>query len=143
MSISGPIRTLAIVAIIFFGVGEFLGGWYLGVVGHTPTLLYKKDYSTSVKRTTFNAQEVPIRFEGTVHRGSVSIEATFERGPSFQAPSQAIVPEHRIYSRTFETGERINLREVLRAGQGTYRVYITYRDATGVFRLHIPPESSL
>lgn len=34
---------IVVLSVIFFGVGEFAGGWYLGVPSQTPLLVYKKN----------------------------------------------------------------------------------------------------
>ncbi len=127
---------LLILVIVFFVVGE-LRGWYLGVPTQTPIFVYKKDFAATTQRRTILRTDMPLRFTGTVNRGTVAISVTYERPESFQTGQQAAATRV-IFERTFTTGQRAFVDEIFTNGGGIYRVTVTYQDATGLFRLELP-----
>lgn len=139
----GSIKTLAIAAIIFFGVGEFLGGWYIGIAGQTPMFLYKNTREITIIRRARTSSELPITLEGSLNQGRVIVEVTYERTASFQNPGQSVIDERRIFQQEYSIGEAVRLNELFREGNGTYRVRLRFEDATGLFRFDIPPDHQL
>ena len=136
------LKFAAFLVIVFFGVGEFLGGWYLGVAPQTPMFVYKKDRVTTITRRTVTGQQFPFSVTGNVREGVVTIEATFERPDSIQT-SAARIPENRVYREEFRAGERIDISRVLERGPGFYRVHITFEGATRLFSVDVPASSEL
>ena len=130
-------------AVIFFGVGEFLGGWFLGIPTHTPVMIYKKDTVSIQTRRTFSATQVPFALEGRLRDGSLLVQGTYERPTSFQNVNQRVIPERIVFEQEFSRGQRIYLRDVMNEGQGVYRILLTFRDATGNFSLELPNNSDL
>ena len=129
--------------VVFFVVGEFLGGWYLGVPPQTPVFLYKKTTTATVTRRTLLSQELPFGVDGRLSRGTVTIEGIFERPESFQNPDQKASAPKVYFSESFGEGERIDVNEVLKRGPGVYRLRFTYDDASGTLRIDVPSNSDL
>lgn len=138
----GLIQFLIFLAIVFFVVGEFFGGWYLGVPPHTPLLVYKKTHTATESRRTTTAQEFPFSFEGQVQQGRVTVEGSFERPDSFQT-GQRGTPERVVFRQEFREGEPIRVSQTMKQGSGVYRVRLIFEDATGTFRLDLPPAGTL
>ncbi|CAN5861552.1 hypothetical protein BH24DEI2_BH24DEI2_16860 [soil metagenome] len=130
-------------AVVFFVVGEFLGGWYLGVPPQTPVYLYKKTTTTTLTRRTLLSKEFPFGVEGRLSRGTLTIEGIFERPASFQDPTQKAAASRVYFTETFKEGEPINVHEVLKQGGGVYTLRFTYEDASGTVRIDVPPNSEL
>lgn len=137
----GLIIFLAILAIVFFAVGE-THGWYLGVPSHTPVFVYKMTASGQASRHTINVDALPVHLTGTVRHGSVEVKVIFHRPQSFQT-SSAAGPDDTLFDRTYRTGERIAIDQKFKGGQGDYTVELQFNDATGLFRLSLPPETEL
>jgi hypothetical protein len=139
---SSLVKSLAFLTITFFGIGEFAGGWHVGMPPNTPVWLYKKSSSNTITRRTINSQSFPITITGNLQQGSVTVEGWFERPQSFQTQAQALPP--RLYfTETFAAGSPIWVDRVMDQGQGIYTVRLTYQDATGSLRVRVPPASQL
>jgi len=132
----GFITFLIILAIVFFAVGE-TRGWYLGFPTQTPILVYKKDHTAETTRRTLSRTDMPVRFMGEVQRGSVHLEVRYQRPSSFQT-SSAAGAEQVVFEQTWTKGQRIAFDRLFEQGGGIYTVYVTYRDATGIYNLHMP-----
>jgi len=132
---------LLLVAAVLIGIGEWRG-LYLGVPGTTPVVVYKMDHQAVTTVRTVTRSDMPIRMEGTVRRGTVAVAVTYERPISFQTGGDAI-PEGVVYEQTFTTGQRVTLNETFTAGQGIYRVRVTYSGVSGTFRFTLPRPSEL
>ncbi|HET9027761.1 MAG TPA: hypothetical protein VFN07_09580 [Trueperaceae bacterium] len=137
----GFIGFLVIVAIIFFAVGE-TRGWYLGLPGQTPILVYKKDFTSTTSRRTTQRTDMPVRFTGEVKRGTVEVEVRYQRPESFQTGAAA-GPETKIFEATYVKGQRVALDRVFENGGGVYTVIVRYQDATGIFTMTLPGGSEL
>lgn len=135
------LRFLIVVAIIFFGIGEWQG-WFLGVTGQTPLLVYKKDHVAESTRRTVMRDDMPINITGNVKNGSVTVRIHYERPASIQTSAQAL-PERMVFERAFHKGQRIALNEIVEEGRGNYRTEIAFENATGVFNLKLPASSEL
>ncbi len=133
----------AFLTIVFFAVGEFLGGWYLGVPPQTPVFLYKKTTTVTVTRRTLLSQQFPFDVEGRLSRGSLVLEGIYERPASFQNSSQQAQAPKVYFTETFEQGERIAVDEVLKRGAGIYTLRFTYNDASGTLHIDVPTNSEL
>jgi len=132
---------LLLVAAVFIGIGEWRG-WYLGVPGTTPVVVYKMDHRAVTDVRTVTRSDMPIRMEGRVRQGTVTVEVTHERPASIQT-GEAALPERVLFEQTFGTGQRIALNEVFDAGRGIYRVRVTYAGVSGTFRFTLPRPSEL
>ena len=129
-------------AAVFFIVGEFLGGWYLGVPPQTPIFLYKKTHTAVVERQTRIASEFPFSVSGSLRQGSVTVEASYERPSSFQDPGRRVLANRVYFSEIFGAGQPIAVSEVLERGEGVYRLVLTFTDASGTLRLDVPPRNA-
>jgi len=138
----GLLSFILLLTAVFFVVGEFFGGWYLGLPPHTPVLVYKKTHTAELSRRTTTAQQFAFGVEGSLSRGTVMIEASFEQLASFQT-GQAGRPERVVFRAEFGAGQRITVNETLRQGQGVYRIILIFNDATGTLRLTLPPAGTL
>ncbi len=132
---------LIILVVAFFVVGEWRGV-YLGLAGQTPMITYKVDHTAEVARTVRNGDHLPLNVSGEVRRGTVRILVLFDRPQSFQT-SAAAIPQRVVYDMSYSQGQRIALSEVVVEGTGNYLVRIEFQDATGNFRVRVPPNSSL
>ncbi|HRN18892.1 MAG: hypothetical protein WC972_00825 [Trueperaceae bacterium] len=132
----GFIGFLVIVAIVFFAVGE-TRGWYLGIPGQTPILVYKKDFTSTTTRRTMQRTDMPVRFTGDVRNGTVKVEVHYQRPSSFQTNTPA-GQDSRIFEGTYVKGQRVALDRIFENGGGVYTVKVTYQDATGIFNLKLP-----
>jgi hypothetical protein len=101
---------LLLVVAVFIGIGEWRG-WYLGVPGTTPVVLYKMDHRAVTDVRTVTRSDMPIRVEGRVRQGTLTVEVTYERPSSFQT-GEAALPERVLYEETFTRGQRVLLNEV-------------------------------
>jgi hypothetical protein len=132
---------LLILVGIFFAVGEWRG-WYLGVPGNTPVVLYKKDHYARTPVRTVVRNDMPVRIEGQVRQGTVRVQVFYERPASFQTNEPA-QPERLVFEQTYARGQRVALNEVFSYGRGIYTVAMTYDDASGTFRFTFPRPSEL
>lgn len=132
----GLITFLVLLAIVFFAVGE-TRGWYLGYPTQTPILLYKKDQRADTTRRTVSRNDMPISLSGEVKRGSVTLQVRYQRPSSFQT-GQAGGAEQTVFEETWRKGQRIAFDRLFELGGGIYTATITYKDATGIFRLGMP-----
>ena len=130
-------------AVVFFVVGEFLGGWYLGVPPQTPVFLYKKTTTATLTRRALLGQQFPFAVEGRLSRGTLLVEGVYERPESFQNQSQQVKAPKVYFTETFNEGERIALNEVLKQGPGVYTLRFTYDDASGTLRIDLPTNNEL
>ena len=132
---------LVVLAIVFFAVGEWRG-WYLGVPSSTPVFVYKKDYTSETSRRTINVDALPIRVSGRVSQGIVRVEIIYERPSSFQQGTRGEAAE-QIFEEVYRQGQSIAINEVFDAGGGIYTIVLHFEEATGLFRLRLPPSSQL
>ncbi len=132
---------LLLIVAVFIGIGEWRG-WYLGVPGTTPVIVYKMDHRAVTEVRTVTRSDMPIRMEGRVRQGTVTVAVTYERPVSFQTGGAA-VPERVLLEQTYATGQRIALNQTFDAGRGIYRVRVTYADVSGTFRFSFPRPSEL
>lgn len=132
----GLLTFLVVLAIVFFVVGE-TRGWYVGIPGQTPILVYKKGHFAETTRRTLQRTDMPVRFTGEVKRGAVTIEVRHQQPSSFQT-NQAAGAQRTLFKETYRAPQRIALDRVFESGGGVYSVMVTYEDATGVFRLEVP-----
>jgi hypothetical protein len=137
------IKFLAFLIILFFGVGEFAGGWHVGMPPQSPVWLYKKSSSNIITRRTVNSPSFPFTITGELQQGAVMVEAWYERPTSFQNPGQTSLPLRIYYTETFAAEMPIRLEHVMNQGQGIYTLRLTYQDATGSLRVRVPPASQL
>lgn len=127
--------------IVFFVVGETVG-WNVGIAGQTPVLVYKRDGSSLASRRTVMGSGVPVTVEGRVRDGDVVLRVVYEDTGSFQTNRGGEPPE-LVFEETYRRGQRIAVDEVFEEGRGLYRVELTFRAATGVFRVGLPDGSEL
>lgn len=139
----GILQFLGFCTIVFFVVGHWGGGWFLGVAPQTPIFVYKKDAVTTLERRAINASEFPFRIEGRVREGTLTVRGSYERPTSFQHFQQQPIPERIYFEERFIQGQTVNLSEFLRQGPGIYRVQLSFEDATGMFDVDVPPSSEL
>ncbi len=139
----GSLQLLAVAVVIFFGVGEFLGGWYLGLAPQTPVFVYNNTHTTVVTRRALTEGAFTFSVDGQVRGGTVTVEGLYERPASYQNPGQATLPPRRLFGARFGPGERVKITETLKAGTGVYRVRVTFEEATGLFRVTVPSSSGL
>ena len=133
---------LAVCALIFFGVGE-TRGWHVGVLSQTPIFVYKSTSDAEAVRRLTSVDELPFTLSGELRSGTVVLEAYYERPESFQNPTQRILPERRVFERTFRAGQPIDFTDVLSGGRGVYTLRVIFDDATGRVRLNVPDSSDL
>lgn len=132
----GLLTFLIVLAIVFFAVGE-TRGWYLGVPGQTPIMVYKKDHFAETTRRTLQRTDMPVRFTGEVKRGAVTVVVGYQKPGSFQT-NQAAGAERKLFEETFRAPQRIAIDRIFESGGGVYTVTVTYEDATGMFKLEVP-----
>lgn len=132
---------VAILAAIFFGIGEWQG-WYLGVPGQTPVFVYKKDAAAFATRRTLTRNDLPYRVSGDLRRGRVTVEGYYQQAASFQTGAAAS-PEQLVFRETFTAGQAVDLAGQMRRGTGVYRLRLVFEDATGLFRVELPKSSEL
>ncbi len=132
---------LVFCAVIFFGVGEWRG-WYVGIPPQTPIFAYKTTTDASYVRRVTSADGFPLVFSGEVKRGTLTVEGTYEKPNSFQT-GKAGRPERAVFREVFYKGDEVNLSQMLKRGQGIYRVKLTLEDASGTFRLDLPTGDQL
>lgn len=132
---------LVIVAVAFIAIGEWRGV-YLGILGQTPVVAYKTDHTAESTRRTINRDNLPVTLSGQVRNGSLLVSVDFERPDSFQT-GRAGVPVQTVFERTFRTGERVALNELVEAGIGIYTVRLDFSEGTGVFTLRLPASAEL
>lgn len=133
---------LAVCALIFFGVGE-TRGWHVGVLSQTPVLVYKSTSDAEAIRRLTSVDDLPFTFSGELRSGTVVLEAYYERTESFQNPTQRVIPQRRVFERTFQAGQPIDFSETLSGGRGIYTIRIIFDDATGRVGLDVPDSSDL
>jgi hypothetical protein len=132
---------LLVLTAVFIGVGEWRG-WYLGVPGSTPVVVYKMDHRAAPEVRTVTRANMPIAMEGRVRRGTVTVQVTHERPVSFQTGGAAL-PERVVFEQVYRAGQQVNLNQTFEEGRGIYRVRVTYADVTGIFTFRWPPPSQL
>ena len=132
---------LVFCAVIFFGVGEWRG-WYVGIPPQTPIFAYKTTTDASYVRRVSSADGFPLILNGEVKRGTLTVEGTYEKPSSFQT-GKAGRPERVMFRQTYYEGEEVDLSQMLKRGQGIYRVKLTLEDASGTFRLDLPTGDQL
>ena len=137
------IKWLAFLTIVFFGVGEFAGGRYLGVASQTPVMVYKKTTSKQVTRRTLLRNEFPFRIDGTLQSGTLTVEGVYGRPTSFQDQSVKLLAAKTYFSESFEAGRPIHIDERLKKGSGVYTLRLTFTDATGKVTVNVPDSSAL
>lgn len=133
---------IAVVAAVFFGVGQ-TRGWLVGVVGNTPIFAYNTSASISGMRNALNSEEINFSVEGKVQKGTVVVEATYERPQSFQNQTQKALPERTLFTQEFRKGETITVNEVVKGGQGFYRVRLSFNKGSGRFKVTLPDAGTL
>lgn len=133
-----PFRSLVVAAVIFFGVGEFAGGWYLGAPPYTPIFVYKKTTTAVQTRRVRAAEGFAFKLTGRLRGGTVLVEGTYERPASYQNPGLRPLAERPVFRKEYAAGETVELSESLRYGEGTYRVRLNFEAATGTLRLSCP-----
>lgn len=145
LSILGDMRDIVIfflfIAAVFLGVGEWRG-WYLGVPGSTPVIVYKMDHRAVTERRTVNRDDMAMAMAGQVRRGSVTVQVTYERPISIQTGA-APLPERVVFEQVYRTGQRVNIDQIFDEGPGVYRLRVTYVDVTGNFTFRFPSASQL
>ena len=132
---------LVILAVAFFVVGE-LRGVYLGILGQTPVVAYKTDHTAQSTRRTINRDRLPVTLTGQVRNGDLRVSVDFERPGSFQTGGGAL-PNETVFERTYRTGERVALNELVQAGTGIYTVRLEFSEGTGIFTLRLPAGAEL
>ncbi len=132
---------LLFVAAVFIGVGEWRG-WYLGVPGTTPVVVYKMDHLATTAKRTVTRSDMPIAMTGRVRRGTVTVQVTYERPVSFQTGGDAL-PERVVFEQVYRVGQEVSLDQVFANGRGIYRVRVVYADATGFFGFRFPAASQM
>lgn len=132
---------LLILVGIYFAVGEWRG-WYLGVPGQTPVVLYKKDHYARTSVRTVTRTDMPVEITGPVRAGSVRVQVFYERPASFQT-NQPALPERLLFEASYSRGQRIAVNEVFSEGRGIYTVAMTYDAASGTFRFRFPRSAEL
>ncbi len=132
----GLLTFLVVLAIVFFAVGE-TRGWYLGIPGQTPIMVYKSDHFAETTRRTTQRNDMPVRFTGEVKRGAVTVEVRYQKPTSFQT-NQAAGDQRKLFLETYRAPQRIALDRVFESGGGVYTVMVTYEDASGIFKLEVP-----
>ena len=134
---------LVVLTIIFFAVGEWRG-WYLGIPGQTPIVVYKKDHMAQTTLRTINQNNLPMNLTGTVRRGLVKVEVIFEDRGSFQDGTEGQLRGRVVmFEEEYRSGQRIVINEAFVAGVGYYIVRLTFEDASGTFRMTLPKSSQL
>ena len=132
---------LVFCAVVFFGVGEWRG-WYVGIPPQTPIFAYKTTSDASYMRRVSSAEGFPLQLSGKVKRGTLTVEGTYEKPSSFQT-GKAGGPERAVFRQVYYKGDEIDLSQMLKRGQGIYRVKLTLEDASGTFRLDLPTSDQL
>lgn len=127
--------------IVFFVVGETVG-WTLGVPGQTPVFVYKRDGGVVAERRTVQRTSMPVSVEGRVRDGEVVVRVIYEDTGSFQT-NQAGRPPVLVFEETYRRGQRIAVNDVFDEGRGEYRIELSFRDASGTFRVGVPNGSEL
>ena len=132
---------LVFCAVVFFGVGEWRG-WYVGIPPQTPIFAYKTTTDASYMRRVTSANGLPLELSGEVKRGTLTVEGTYEKPNSFQTGKTG-TPTRVVFRETYYEGDEVNLSQLLKRGQGIYRVKLTLEDASGTFRLDLPTSDQL
>ena len=132
---------LVVLAVAFFAIGEWRGV-YLGILGQTPVVAYKTDHTARSVRRTINRDSLPVTLTGQVRNGSLRVSVDFERPVSFQTGA-ASLPNQTVFERTYRSGERVALNELVQAGTGVYTVRLDFEQGTGVFTLRLPTGAEL
>lgn len=140
---SAWVKWLAFLTIVFFGVGEFAGGWYLGVPPQTPIMVYKKTTSKQMTRRTLLSTEFPFTIDGTLTGGTLTVEGIYERPTSFQNPDIKPLAPKIYFEETFPAGSRVHIDEALKKGAGIYTIRLIFKDATGKLSVDVPNNSEL
>ena len=140
---SSWIKWLAFLTIVFFGVGEFAGGWYLGVPPQTPVMVYKKTVSKQLTRRTLLSNEFPFAIDGSLQSGTLNVQVIYERPASFQNPGVKPVAPKLYFDKTFTADIPVHLVESMKNGPGIYTIRLVFEDATGRLSVDVPTNSEL
>ena len=140
---SAWIKWLAFFTILFFGVGEFAGGWYVGVPPQTPIMVYKKTTSKLLTRRTWLGKEFSFKLEGRLESGTLTVEGIYERPTSFQNSGTKPLAAKVYFTETYAAGRPIHLDEHLKKGAGIYTLRLTFKDATGKLAVDVPDNKEL
>ncbi len=132
----GFLVLVVVLAAFFFGIGEYKG-WMVGIPGQMPLMVYKSEATATATRRTVNRQDLPFSINGVVKSGTVKVEGYYGVPKSFQS-GKAGKAEKMVFEKEFQKGERINLSETLKNGQGEYRIIVKFDNATGVFKVTLP-----
>lgn len=134
---------LVFLAAIFLVVGEFFGGWYLGVLPQTPAFVYNKTHTATVtRRTLSDTAEFPFKVSGRLRNGSLTVEAVYERPVSYQGRTDKPVAPRIFVTETFLARQPIYVADTLEKGWGIYQVRLIFEDATGTIRVEVPDSST-
>jgi hypothetical protein len=125
---------------VFIGVGEWRG-WYLGVPGSTPVVVYKMDHR-AVSTPHGHADRHADRHGGSGASGH-GHGAGHPRAPRASRPGPSALPERVVFEQVYRAGQRIVLNQTFDEGGGVYRLRVTYADASGTFTFRLPPSSQL
>lgn len=120
---------------LFFGIGEWQG-WNIGIAGHTPTLVYKKDAQVRVVRRVRVDNELPFRFKGTLRDGSLIVKGIFKTAANFETNARE-GKDKLIFKEEYHKGDKINIEHTLQSGKGVYVIELDYKEATGFFNLDV------
>lgn len=132
---------LVIVAVVFFAVGE-TRGWNVGVPAQTPVFVYKRTGEAVASRRTLSLESLPVALHGKVRHGTVKVTIAYQRPSSFQ--TGAGEGDRRVlFEQSYRSGERIAIDQAFDGGTGDYSIRLGFDDATGMFRLKLPNNSSL
>jgi len=141
--VRGLIQFAIFIAAIFFIVGNFFGGWYLGILPQTQAFLYKKTYTATVTRRAISRSDLPFTIKGKLSDGSVTLQAIYEKPTSFQNPNRKAIAPKVYFEETFEANQPILISEELELGQGVYRIRLQFTDATGRIEVEVPPRNGM
>lgn len=120
---------------IFFGIGEWQG-WNIGMAGHTPVLVYKKDAQVRVIRRVRVDNELPFSFKGTLNNGDLIIKGFYKTPANFEKNTLE-GKDKLIFQEEFHKGDKVNIEHILKSGQGIYVIEMDYKEATGFFNLNV------
>lgn len=140
---SSWVKWLAFLTIVFFGVGEFAGGWYLGVPPQTPMMVYKKTTSKQLTRRTLLSNEFPFSVDGTLQSGTLTVQVVYERPASFQNMNAKPLAPKLYFEETFTSDSPVHLAETMKNGPGIYTIRLVFEDATGRVSVDVPMNSEL
>lgn len=132
---------LAIVAVVFFAVGE-TRGWNVGIPAQTPVFVYKRSGEAVTSRRAISLDAMPVNLRGKVRHGTVKVTIEYRRPSSFQTGAKAGA-DRVLFEQSYRKGERIAIDQPFDGGAGDYTIRMVFDDATGLFRLKLPANSAL